>query len=382
MRNINKTIYFDNAATTQVNPIVANVIQDTMQAYGNPSSLYSIGEQAKSIVDYSRHTIAKHINAKNNEIIFTSSGSEANNLALKGFYFAHMGDCTIITSVVEHKAILNSCAFLEHLGANIKYVFVDSQGLINMEELESLCKNVTGSLLVSIQFANNEIGTIQNIKDIADIVHKYNGVFHTDAVQAFPETQIDVNALGIDMMSISGHKFNVPKGIGFLYKRNNVKIEPLIHGGQQEYGLKAGTENVPYIAGLAKGVELLDYNLIDACKKNRNYLINELQKIDDCIINGSIKNRLANNISISFKGIEGESLLILLNMAGICVSSGSACNSSNMEPSHVLTAINVSDEYIHGTIRLTIGSNIMHNELDCVCEEIKKAVKRLREFSD
>lgn len=252
MMKANSPIYLDNAATTKIRPEVRDIIDTALELYGNPSSLYTIGQTSKRVIDESRNIIAKHINCADNEIIFTSSGSEADNLALKSFYFAHINDCTIITTTIEHKAIINSCGFLERLGATIQYVNVDSFGQVDLTELDRLCRNAKGKLLVSIQYANNEIGTIQDIKAISEIVHKYNGILHTDAVQAFPEIQIDVRKLGTDMMSVSGHKFGIPKGIGFLYKNRDVEIEPLIHGGQQEYELRAGTENIAYIVGILR----------------------------------------------------------------------------------------------------------------------------------
>lgn len=372
-------IYLDAAATTSVSPETMSAITKYFKYYGNPSSIYSIGQQSKSIIRDTKKHIGKLINCKSDEIIFTASGSESDNLALKGFYFAHTDDCTIITSNIEHKAILNSCAFMGQIGATIKYVNVDSHGRIDVFQLEELCKDSSDTLLVSIQFANNEIGTIQDIKTISHIVHKYNGVFHTDAVQAFPEMRIDVQEYGIDMMSVSGHKFCVPKGIGFLYKRSGIEIEPLIHGGQQEFGLRAGTENVPYIAGLDTALSMLPTkDDITSLKSKRDYFIKELTSIQNCILNGSLDNRLANNINVSFKDIEGEALLMLLDMNNIYVSAGSACNSRSLEASYVLRAIGVDNDYIHGTIRISINNNITYEEIDNAVKVITDCVDRLR----
>lgn len=355
--------------------------------YGNPSSHHIGGHTAYKILDDSQHNIADHIGAHDNEIIFTSSGSEANNMALKGFYFANMNmPVTIITTKIEHKSILNTCDFLEKIGCNIKYLDVNMFGVVKSEQLERLCKECYDNeehFLVSIQFANNEIGTVQSIKHLSDIVHKYGGIFHTDAVQAFSEYHIDIKEYGIDMMSVSGHKFGCPKGIGFLYKRDGVDIEPLIHGGSQEFGIKAGTENLPYVVGMSRAVDLLkmrtkEYN--KELEEKRDYLKYKLLNIKGSQMNGSASYRLCNNINISFKGIQSEALLALLDSKGICASSGSACNAGNTEPSYVLNAIGVDKEYIDGTIRITIDNDISCNELDFVAKEIKDAVSALRMF--
>ena len=377
-------IFLDNAATTQGSPHIERVIVDAMNVYGNPSSLHSSGTNSSKIIDRARHTIAGYIGADDNEVYFTSSGSEANNMALKGFYFAEYNKpTTIITTPIEHKSVLKSCVFLQNIGCNVKYVSVDKYGFINLKELEALWQINTAignRILVSVQFANNEIGTIQHIKEIGEVVHRYNGVFHTDAVQAFPEIKIDVNKHGIDMMSVSGHKFGCPKGIGFLYKRSGVSIESLIHGGSQEFGLRAGTENIPYIAGLNRAIEALSEYDVQKVKEMRDYMIENLLRIGDCVINGSMTDRLANNISISFKGIDAEALLLLLDTKGICISSGSACNSHINEPSYVLKAIGVDEDYIYGTIRISLSENITYTEIDTAVEEIKNYINALRLF--
>lgn len=377
-----KPMYLDNAATTSIKSSVKEEIVRAFDYYGNPSSIYSIGQETNAMITNTRSAIANYINCGYNEIIFTASGSEADNMALKGFYFANMDDCTIITSAIEHKAILNSCAFLERIGCKVQYVSVDEYGKINLEELEELCKAVSGALLVSIQFANNEIGTIQNIKTISNIVHKYNGVFHTDAVQAFPEIHIDTREYGIDMMSVSGHKFGTPKGVGFLYKRSEINIEPLIHGGKQEFGMRAGTENIPYISGVRKSIMCLpsEQSLVET-KEKRDYFIQSLQEIKGSKINGHLRDRLVNNINVSFEGIEGESLLLLLDMNNIYVSSGSACNSGNSEASYVLKAIGVDDDYINGSVRISIDNNISYDTINHCVKVIKEAVNNLRKFT-
>lgn len=377
-------IYLDNAATTQVLPCVKKAISETVEMFGNPSSLHNAGADSSKLIEEARHTIADYIGANDNEIYFTSSGSEANNMALKGFCFAEYNKpTTIITTPIEHKSVLKSCVFLQEIGCRVKYVGIDKYGLVNLNDLDILCRNslVDGDrVLVSVQFANNEIGTVQLIKEISEIVHKYNGIFHTDAIQAFPEIQMNVNNLGIDMMSVSGHKFGCPKGIGFLYKRNGVEIKPLIHGGGQEFGLRAGTENIPYIVGLKRAVESLSETNVQKVREMRDYFIESLLQIDDCVINGSMTDRLVNNISISFKGVDAEALLLLLDTKGICISSGSACNSREKEVSYVLKAIGVDEDYIHGTIRISLSENTTYTEIDTAVEEIKNYINALRLF--
>ena len=381
-------IYLDNAATTKVSPQIQDYINGIAKDfYGNPSSHHFSGHMAHKVLDDSRHNIADYIGCEDNEIIFTASGSEANNMALKGFYFDNLDSpIAIITTAIEHKSILNTCEFLKRIGCNIKYLDVNMFGMVKSEQLEKLCKECYDNnepFLVSIQFANNEIGTIQPIKHLSDIVHKYGGIFHTDAVQAFPEYHINVKEYGIDMVSVSGHKFGCPKGIGFLYKSNKVDIESLIHGGGQEFGLRAGTENLPYIAGISKTVDLLKYRSADyynVLSAKRDYLKYKLLEIKGSKINGSDVYRLCNKINISFKGIQSDALLAILDGKGICVSSGSACNSGDSEPSYVLKAIGVDKEYIDGTIRITIDNDISYAELDIVATEIADAVNALRMF--
>jgi len=319
-------IYLDNAATTRVNKDVAEVIFNTMiNTFGNPSSLHQLGQQAKQILDNSRKTISKHINCKPSEIIFTSGACESNSLAIQGWVNKYPNSVLIITPI-EHKSIQVLC---EDKNYNIKYVQVDNNGRVDLEHLKQLCSETYlhgySHMLVSIQSANSEIGVIQDIKSISSIVHRYNGVFHTDATQLFPYKKINVKELGIDMLSMSGQKINAPKGIGFLYVKNGIVLKQLIYGSQMEFR-RGGTENIPYIAGLAKAIELLTYENTYV-QSMRNYLLSKFEHSGlGYIINGDLENRLPNNINISFKGVEAESLLLLLDMNGICVSSITVIN--------------------------------------------------------
>lgn len=376
-------LYLDNAATTKI----AKEVLDSMNPYfgleyGNPSSIHTMGQHTRKYIEEARKEIANFINCESSEIIFTASGSEANNLAIKGFAFSNK--CEIITTGIEHKSVLESCIFLRKhaIIKNVWKVGVHECGEIDVKHLEILCETVIENKcipFVSIQFANSEIGTIQYIKEISKIVHKYNGVLHVDAVQAFGCIPIDVKDLGIDMMSVSGHKIHAPKGIGFLYKRKGIKIEPLINGGHQEWGLRAGTENVPYIMGLAKAVEIIQNTDWNHVKSMRNYLIMELiEKIPESRINGSLINRLPGNINVSFKDIDGEALLLLLNLKSIYVSNGSACNSGSLESSYVLKEIGVPEDYINGTIRITIDDSIQKETVNHIVLEIRKAIDTMK----
>ncbi len=375
-------IYFDNAATTKVHPEVIKTITDTMtNIWGNPSSLHYIGQQAKHILDNARKLIAKHINCNPNDIIFTSGACESNSLSICGFLNKHPNS-VLITTPIEHKSIQALC---ENNDYDIKYVKVDNNGRVDSEHLEQLCSETYlhgySHILVSIQSANSEIGTIQDIKSISSITHKYNGVFHTDATQLFPYQKINVKELGIDMLSMSGQKINAPKGIGFLYVKNGIDLKPLIYGSQMEFR-RGGTENIPYIAGLAKAIELLQYENTYV-QSMRDYLLNKFEGSgSDYIVNGDLENRLPNNINISFKGIEAESLLLLLDMNGICVSSGSACDSKSIQASSVLKAIGIPDDYIHGTIRITLSNENTFDELNYVFEKILQSVNILRSLNN
>jgi len=377
-----KILYLDNAATTKVHPEVIKTITDIMtDIWGNPSSLHQPGQQAKQILDNSRKSIAQYINCKPNEIVFTSGACESNSLGICGYLNKHPHS-VFITTPIEHKSIQALC---EDNNYNIKYVRVDNKGRVDLEHLKQLCSETClhgySHILVSIQSANSEIGTIQDIKTISDIVHKYNGVFHTDATQLFPYQRLNVKKLGIDMLSMSGQKINAPKGIGFLYVKNGIELKPLIYGSQMEFR-RGGTENIPYIAGLAKAIELLRYENTYV-QSMRDYLLNKFENSGlDYIINGDLENRLSNNINISFKGIEAESLLLLLDMNGICVSSGSACDSKSIQASSVLKAIGIPDDYIHGTIRITLSNDIIFDELNYVYEKIIESVNRLRSLNN
>lgn len=370
------SIYLDNAATTPIHQEVIKVITDTMQIYGNPSSIHSKGLEAKELLNNARKSISQHICCNPNEIIFTSGACEANSLAIQG-YMNKYSHSVLITTTIEHKSIQKLCADNNY---DIRFVNVDNKGKVDLNHLEQLCKetylNGYSHMLVSIQSANSEIGTIQDVKSISFIVHKYNGVFHTDATQLFPYQKLDMKELDIDMLSMSGQKINAPKGVGFLFVQKDIELKPLIYGSQMEMR-RGGTENLPYIVGLAKAIELLKYDnthLLSA----RDYLLNKFSNSGlDFIVNGDLENRLPNNINISFKGIEAESLLLMLDLNDIYVSSGSACNSNSVEPSAVLRAINVPNEYIRSAIRITLANDITFDELDYVYETFLKCIERL-----
>ena len=347
--------------------------------YGNASSLYSIGRNAKRGIEKARKQVANLIKCNPNEIYFTGSGSESDNTALKGFAYANSDKGKhIITSKIEHPAILETCKTLEKQGFEVTYVNVDGDGRIKLDELESSIKSST--ILISIMFANNEIGTIQPIEEIARIAHKQNIIFHTDAVQAIGNIDINVNKLGIDMLSLSGHKINAPKGTGALYIKKGIKIEKFINGGHQEKNMRAGTENVAGIVGLGKACELAEKNLythIMYLAKLRNHYIRQLQKqMPDFIrINGCMENRLPGNANISFKNASANEVIFKLDEKGICVSSGSACSSGNSAPSHVLTAINVPEEYLNCAIRTTFGDDNTYEEIEYLVRVLKDIIK-------
>ena len=376
-------IYLDNAATTKVLPEVKQAVMSTIDIYGNPSSQHNLGKQASNILEKCRKEVLEYLGESRGDIVFTSSGSEANNLALQGWYFANRDKpCTIITTKIEHKSILKTCEFLETLGCEIWYVDIDNYGFVDINHLNMLCELCLFAgreFLVSIQGANSEIGTIQDIKTIAKIVYDNGGTFHSDMVQLFPEASPEFD---VDMMSVSGHKFGCPKGIGFLYIRDGINIKPLIYGGSQENGFRAGTENLPYIVGLNTALHSLNFNnkYTDAqclILDTRLALTYELLEIPDCQLNGHAICRLTNNINISFKGVKGTDLATLLNDRGIYISTGSACNSGINEPSYVLKAIGVSDDYIDGTIRLTVN-NLTDDDIGYVTRAIKECVEMLR----
>ena len=373
-------IYLDNSATTKIKTEVLNEMMPYLTTeYGNASSLYSIGRKAKKAIEKARGQVAKLLNCNAYEIYFTGSGSESDNTALKGFVNANKNKGNhIITSKIEHHAILESCESLEKQGFEVTYINVDENGVIKLEELKKAIKPST--ILISVMAANNEIGTIQPIEEISQIAHAHNIVFHTDAVQATGNMPIDVEKMGIDMLSLSGHKINAPKGIGALYIKKGIEFEKYISGGHQEKDKRAGTENVAGIVGLGKACELANNNMITHIKylrKLRDYYINRLQKEipDKFRINGGMENRLPGNANISFKGVNSSELIYKLDEKGICVSSGSACSSGSITPSHVLTAINVPEQYINSAIRTTFGDNNTFEQIDYLIANLKTLTK-------
>jgi cysteine desulfurase len=380
-----KKIYLDNAATTKTKPeVVDAMLPYFSELYGNPSSVYEFAAQNKRALDEARQTIANAIGADSAEVYFTGGGTEADNWALIGTAEAYENKGKhIITSKIEHHAVLHTCEYLQKRGFEITYIDVDENGVVKLDQLEKAIRPTT--ILISIMFANNEIGTIQPIKEIGAIAKKHNILFHTDAVQAFGQLNINVDELGIDMMSASAHKVNGPKGIGFLYIRKGVKIRSFIHGGAQERGRRAGTENVPYAVGFGKAVELAMTTMEERSKKEielRDYLIKRvLAEVPYTRLNGHRTMRLPNNVNFSFQFIEGESLLIMLDMSNICASSGSACTSGSLDPSHVLLAIGLPHEIAHGSLRLTLNEENTKEEIDYTIDKIKEIVDKLRKMS-
>ena len=380
-----KKIYLDHAATTAVRPeVLEAMLPYFTELYGNPSSVYEFASQNKEAVDIARETIAHALGAKPEEIYFTAGGSESDNWALKATAEAYRDKGRhIITSKIEHHAILHTCQYLEKNGFEVTYLDVDENGIVKLSELEKAIRPDT--ILISIMYANNEIGTIEPIAEIGEIAHKHGILFHTDAVQAFGQVPIDLEAEHIDMLSASGHKLNGPKGIGFLYIRKGIKIRSFIHGGAQERSRRAGTENVPGIVGMGKAVEIAVETLEERAQKEtelRNYLTERiLAEVPFVRLNGDRKKRLPNNVNVSFQFIEGESLLIMLDMKGICASSGSACTSGSLDPSHVLLAIGLPHEIAHGSLRMTLGYENTKEQMDYTIESIKEIVAKLRSMS-
>ena len=378
-------IYLDNAATTKTAPeVVDAMLPYFSEYYGNASTIYSLGAESKKAMDHARQTIADSLGAKPEEIYFTAGGSESDNWALKATAEAYASKGKhIITTKIEHHAILHTCEYLEKRGFEITYLNVDRDGLISLDELKAAIRPDT--ILISVMFANNEIGTIEPIAEIGEIAKEHGVLFHTDAVQAYAQVPINVDEMHIDMLSASGHKLNGPKGIGFLYIRKGVKIRSFVHGGAQERSRRAGTENIPGIVGLGAAVERAMRIMDSKTRKEielRDYLIGRLEnEIPHCWLNGHRTKRLPNNINFSFLFIEGESMLIMLDMKGICASSGSACTSGSLDPSHVLLAIGLKHEEAHGSLRLTLSEDSTKEEMDIVAEEVKKIVPRLRDMS-
>lgn len=380
-----RTIYFDHAATT---PVRTEVIEAMLpyfnQKFGNPSSIYSLGRDSKKAIEEAREKVAKAIGAQPREIFFTGSGTEADNWAVKGVAYANRQKGKhIITTAIEHHAVLHTCQYLESDGFEVTYLPVDSDGLITVEQVRAAIRPDT--ILVTIMFANNEIGTIQPIAEIGKVVKEKGIYFHTDAVQAIGSVAINVADMNIDLLSLSSHKFYGPKGIGALYIKKGVKITSFLHGGAQERGRRASTENVAAIVGLAKALELAVENLDQYVKKMlslRERTINEIQKqIPFIKLNGHREKRLPGNVNFSFEFIEGESLLLMLDMKGIAASSGSACTSGSLDPSHVLLAIGLAHEIAHGSLRITFGEENCDIDIDNLMEVLPVIVQRLREMS-
>ena len=378
-------IYLDHAATTAARPEVVEAMLPYFTAnFGNPSSVYTFSQKNKAVVTECREKIADSLHAKGNEIYFTAGGTESDNWALKAAAEAYASKGNhIITTKIEHHAILHTAKYLESKGFEVTYLDVDENGVVKLDQLRQAIRPET--ILISVMFANNEIGTIQPIKEIGEIAKKHGILFHTDAVQAYGQIPIDVDECHIDMLSASGHKLNGPKGIGFLYIRTGLKLRSFVHGGAQERSRRAGTENVTGIIGFAKAVEIAFQTMEERSQKEcimRDYLIDHiLAEIPYARLNGHRTKRLPNNVNISFQFIEGESLLIMLDMAGICASSGSACTSGSLVPSHVLLAIGLPHEIAHGSLRMTIGDENTMEEMDYVIEQIKEIVTKLRAMS-
>ena len=379
-------IYADNAGTTKMSPVAIDAMTKCMnEVFGNPSSLHSTGQRAAEVLQKAREDVAEALGADFNEIYFTSGGSEADNQAIRSaaLFGAKKGKKHLISTKIEHHAVLHTCEYLQKRGYEVTYLDVDEYGVVDPKSVEAAIRPDT--ILISVMFANNEIGTIQPIREIGAIAHEHGILFHTDAVQAFGQVPINVDEDQIDMLSASGHKLNGPKGIGFLYIRKGVKIRSFIHGGAQERRRRAGTENVPGIVGFGKAVERAVSTMEARTKKERelrDYLIERIEKeIPYCRLNGDRTKRLPNNVNFSFRFIEGESLLIMLDMKGICASSGSACTSGSLDPSHVLLAIGLPHEIAHGSLRMTLSEETTKEDLDYVVENLKEIVSNLRSMS-
>lgn len=382
---MSKLLYLDNAATTKTAPeVVEAMLPYFTEKFGNPSSVYSFAAANKEVINQQRDAIAEMIGAKSNEIYFTGGGSESDNWALKctAEAYANKGN-HIITTKIEHHAILHTAEYLEKRGFEVTYLDVDEDGKVKLDDLKAAIRPTT--ILISVMFANNEIGTIQPIKEIGEIAHEHGILFHTDAVQAFGQLPINVDECHIDMLSASGHKFNGPKGIGIMYIRTGVKIRSFIHGGAQERKRRAGTENVPGIVGYGAAAERAVRTMKERTAKEielRDYLINRLTtEIPYSRLNGDKVRRLPNNVNVSFQFIEGESMLLMLDQNGICGSSGSACTSGSLDPSHVLLAIGVPHEVAHGSLRLTLSDETTKEDLDFTVDKLKEIVQYLRSMS-
>lgn len=379
-------IYLDNAATTAVSqPVMEAMLPYYMQVYGNPSSIHSTGRDAKKAVERARRQVAAALGCGAQEVYFTAGGSESDNWAIKGAAFAHQDKGKhIITTQIEHHAVLHTCQWLETLGWEVTYLPVDAEGFVTAAQVENALRPDT--VLVSVMAANNEIGTLEPIAEIGALCHARGVLFHTDSVQAVGAIPLDVEALQVDMLSLSGHKFHGPKGIGALYIRKGVKLDSLIHGGAQERGHRAGTENLPGIVGLGKAIELAEENLAENAARMtflRNRLMSGLQAaIPDMRINGTLEKRLPNNVNVSFSGIEGEAVLLRLDLEGIAASSGSACTAGSLDPSHVLTAIGLSRDEAKGSLRLTLGTDTTQADIDEVVAKLPGIVENLRAMTN
>ena len=382
---MNEIIYFDNAATTPIRPEVYDAMRPYIEScYGNPSSVYKLARESKKAIDLARKQVADAINADSGEIFFTGCGSESDNWAIKGVALALKDKGKhIITTNIEHHAILHTCEFLEENGYEVTYIPVDEYGMVSADDIKKAIRPDT--ILVSVMTANNEIGTIEPIKEIGAVCREKGVYFHTDAVQAVGHIKIDVKEMNIDLLSLSGHKIGAPKGIGALYIRKGVKIKNLIHGGQQEKGKRAGTENVIGIVALGKAIELAVSEMEDTTERLkylRDKIINGvLKNIEYSRLNGHPEERLPGNVNISFEFIEGESMLLMLDAKGICASSGSACTSGSLDPSHVLLAIGLPHEKAHGSLRISLGYQNTEEEVDKLLEVLPPIVQRLREMS-
>jgi cysteine desulfurase len=378
-------IYLDYNATTPIDErVLSAMLPYLKEEFGNPSSIYSLAQRARRAVEEAREKLAKLLNADPKEIIFTSGGTESDNFAIKGIAYANQDKGKhIITSQIEHHAVLNTCKFLEKQGFHITYLPVDRYGVVDLDALE---KSITPqTILISIMFANNEVGTIQPIKKIGEIAKRHGVYFHTDAVQAVGKIPIDVKELGIDLLSLSAHKFYGPKGVGALYVRKGVKMSSFIQGGEQERGRRGGTENVAGIVGLGKAAEIAQEEMVEEEKRVRA-LRDELERrllerIPEVVLNGHPQNRLYNTLSICVKYVEGESMLINLDREGICASSGSACTSGSLEPSHVLLAMGVPPEIAHGSLRFSLGKFNKEEDVERVSEVLPSIVEELRKIS-
>lgn len=378
-------VYADNAATTPVSREVIEAMAPCFEvAWGNPSSQHGKGYEAKALVDDARARIAKVFRCKPEELYFTSCGTESDNWAIKGAALrmrAKKGRTHIVTTKIEHHAVLHTCEALEREGFTVTYVGVDPEGVVKLDELrEAITENTA---IVAVMYANNEIGTIQPIEEVAALAHEKGALVFTDAVQAVGNVDIDLSTLGVDMLALSGHKIHAPKGIGMLYIRKGVLIDNLIDGGGQERRHRGGTENVPYIVGLARAIEIAQEKLpmLDRVRKMRDRLISELEKIPYSKLNGHREKRLAGNVNVGFEFIEGESILMWLDMAGICASTGSACSSASLDPSHVLLAIGVPHEKAHGSIRLSLSHETTEQDVDYIIETLPPIVEKLRKMS-